>query len=176
MANFVDKMRFNLSVGPMKEKSTANFVDKIRVNSSKRGENCFHKLQFTTWIELARIKLTLCFLLPATHKRKPMDPSHSVPAPEWSVAVAAPENHSIPAPTPAWSVAMAAPAEFGISPFVPVKGHPGFYYKAVHVEEAKLLNSMFQGQGQLQRNPILSCLIQRLSQPMLPQFLLPCLH
>jgi hypothetical protein len=39
----------------------------------------------------------------------------------------------LPASTPEWSIAMAAPAEAGISPLV--EGPPGFYYKAVHVEE-----------------------------------------
>ena len=51
-------------------------------------------------------------------------------------SVAAPEIHFNPVPTPEWSVAVAAPAESGVSPFVPVKGNPRFYYKAIHVEEA----------------------------------------
>ena len=51
-------------------------------------------------------------------------------------SVAAPEIHFNPVPTPEWSVAVAAPAESGGSPFVPVKGIPGFYDKAIHVEEA----------------------------------------
>jgi hypothetical protein len=50
--------------------------------------------------------------------------------------VATPEILPNPVPAPKRSVVMAASAESGVSPFVPVKGHTGFHYKAVPVEEA----------------------------------------